>query len=180
MQYWNSSSLILCLKYRFLLPILMYLLIFWIFIVPDRCHLGSVVENWETNLINHKRPRILLFINFKRREVSLDRCLVDCYVFLLLFSEDGSWIILHVCICFAESMTLDYLMMRLDILTLGTNNRDSNINMADDNDSDWIFHYRSFERVSTATATIPSNGSYTWSNYFFPMCYPSIRIIKMT
>ena len=43
-QYWNSSSLILCLKYRFILHIILYLLIFWVFIVSGRYYRGSVIE----------------------------------------------------------------------------------------------------------------------------------------
>ena len=43
-QFWNSSSLILCLKYRFLLHILLYLLIFLLFIVSDHYYFGSVIE----------------------------------------------------------------------------------------------------------------------------------------
>ena len=58
-QYWNSSFLILCLKYHFLLHILLYLLFFWVFIIFDRYYCESVIEK---QFINHKRPRILLFI----------------------------------------------------------------------------------------------------------------------
>ena len=64
------------------------------------------------------RDRMLLYTIFRRRGVSLDRCLVDCRVFLLVIGEYGQWIILHVYIMSAESMTLNKLMLYLDTLHL--------------------------------------------------------------
>jgi len=40
--------------------------------------------------------------------VSLDRCLVDCHVFLFVVGEDGQYITLHVCFPFAESVILGH------------------------------------------------------------------------
>ena len=56
----------------------------------------SWIYDRETILINYERPRILLFTFFRRREVSLDQCLVDYYVFVLVVGEDDQQIILHV------------------------------------------------------------------------------------
>ena len=46
--------------------------------------------------------------------MSTDRCLVDCYVFLLVVSEYSQKIIIHICIRSTESMTLEKLMLRLN------------------------------------------------------------------
>ena len=85
--HWNSSSLILCLKYRFLLPILFHLSIYG-------CYLGSGFETWETNLVNHEIPRISLFTIFRRWEVSLNWYLIDCYVSIFVVRMNGEWIFL--------------------------------------------------------------------------------------
>ena len=76
--------------------------------------LFSWICDRETILIFHERPRILLFIFFRRREVSLDRCLVDWHIILFVVGEDGQGINLHIWICYTVSMILYKLMLCLD------------------------------------------------------------------
>ena len=84
-DYWYSTYQFLSnfiLKILFLLPILFHLSI-------SSYYLGFGFVTWETNLINHEIPRISPITIFRKREVSLDRYLVDCYVSILVVSLNG-------------------------------------------------------------------------------------------
>ena len=92
------------LKYRFLL----HINITWSAYFSCAIHCFLSLLSWicdqGTILINHEIPRILLFIIFRRREVNIDRCLVDCHGFFLLlvmmvnallFTFVSWWLFIH-------------------------------------------------------------------------------------
>ena len=108
-QYWNSSCLILCLKYRFFTTyITNYICLFSYYLLFP---IVILLDLWSRDNSHNSRKNaqfiIFLIINFRRREVSLDRCSVDCHVFLFVVGEDGQSIILHQSIHSAESIRLD-------------------------------------------------------------------------